>query len=457
MAAERNVDGIGRSGEFSVVSVEPMADKKVYPPGTDGQPVVRLTFKSAVDGKTDWALFRPGKPGRNTVVFMHGAFSHGDQIYTRQDIRRFWLERIIDKEHPLLSVNLRDTTYMSPATSVDLTDLLDHCARQYACSNYVLLGGSGGASSAMAYAVLHPEKLHGVVAMGMCDIFARLDFARKSSNPLLRSLAHVTFSSYGGTLEEKPELYNARSVLRHADRLVMPVVLTMGEKDALIPVAETRKIAMAMRDKKNFTYVEIPRGGHDSALWVDVDLQTLKVLNANAARPHLEGPLGGELDVRVAAYLRDDDNAGGVFCAARTPAKDIAGPVNAGVRFMAEADGRIIALKFFQAKDESGEHVFTIWEGKSKSLSFTAPASPGPRMEDLHVAGAFPAQGQNPLHDLAVPGESLRGHGGQPLASQEGWPGGPGRSARQEAGRHAHRDRRQRQLFHRRGFVAQHS
>jgi predicted esterase len=57
----------------------------------------------------------------------------------------------------------------------------------------------------------------------------------------------------------------------------MPIVLTMGEADPLIPVNETRKIVAAMAGKKNFAYYEIPEGDHDSALWTDVDLETFEV------------------------------------------------------------------------------------------------------------------------------------------------------------------------------------
>ena len=111
--------------------------------------------------------------------------------------------------------------------------------------------------------------------MGMCDIFARLDFARKSEIPVLQSLAKTVFEVYGGTIEEKPELYRERSALIHADKLTMPIVLTIGEKDALIPVAETRKLAEALKGNSHFRYIEIPGGNHDSALWVDIDLETL--------------------------------------------------------------------------------------------------------------------------------------------------------------------------------------
>ena len=56
----------------------------------------------------------------------------------------------------------------------------------------------------------------------------------------------------------------------------MPIVLTMGEKDALIPVQETRKVAQALRSNPDFQYHEVPNGNHDSALWVDVDLEAFE-------------------------------------------------------------------------------------------------------------------------------------------------------------------------------------
>ncbi len=243
-----------------------------YPPG-----VTRIDFISDYDGREDWALFLPGDVSRNTVVYMHGSFSGADQIFTRADIRNHWLPRIISGRHPLLSLNLRGTEYMSPAAAADTTDMLNYCRAELGGKNIVLLGGSGGASSAMAYAVLHPEKIQGVVAMGMCDIFARLDFARKSSNPTLQKLAETVFAAYGGTPEEKPELYRERSVLARAERLMrLPILLAMGEKDMLIPVAETRKVADALRANNRFVYHEIPGGDHDSPCWVDVDLETLE-------------------------------------------------------------------------------------------------------------------------------------------------------------------------------------
>ncbi len=254
-----------------VASREP-ASGAAFPNGT-----IRITYTSGFDGQQDWALFLPGDRRKNTIVFLHGSFADADQIFARQDVREFWLSRITDGSHPLLSINMRGTSYMSPAATSDTTDLLEYARSELDCSNFVLLGGSGGASSAMAYAVLHPENLHGVIAMGMCDILARLDFAGRSDNHVLQKLLRHVFAAYGGSPEDTPQLYRDRSILANIEKLTMPIVLTMGEKDALIPVAETRKIVHAMRGKPNFQYREIPGGDHDSALWVDVDLDTVRL------------------------------------------------------------------------------------------------------------------------------------------------------------------------------------
>jgi pimeloyl-ACP methyl ester carboxylesterase len=243
-----------------------------FPPGTQ-----RIEYVSAYDNETDWLYYTPGNLERATVVYLHGSFADGAQIYTRQDVRDFWLSRILAGGHPLLSLNLRGTAYMSPAAAADLESLLAWGRKELGFSRYVLLGGSGGASSVMAYAVMRPQDVSGVVALGMCDIFSRLEYAEKSDNPVLQELARTVYSAYGGSPSELPDVYRARSVLAHPERLTMPVVLTIGECDALIPAAETRKVAQVLCWNPRFTYVEVPGGDHDSAVWVDIDLETCKL------------------------------------------------------------------------------------------------------------------------------------------------------------------------------------
>ena len=241
------------------------------------QRAMRIAFRSGFDGTTDWALHVPGDANRSMVVYLHGSFSNADQILTRPDVRDHWLPRIVGAGHPLLSINMRNTSYMNPAATRDLHDLIAHCRAKGYARKVVLLGGSGGASSAMAYACVHPATIDGVVAMGMCDIFARLDFAEKSPMPLLQELARVTYQGYGGSPADNPAPYRERSVLLNAAKLMsLPIILAMGEEDMLIPVAETRRIAEALKGNPRFRYVEIPGGGHDAPLWLNVDFETLE-------------------------------------------------------------------------------------------------------------------------------------------------------------------------------------
>lgn len=254
-----------------IISSRLSTEGEPFPLGTE-----RIEFISAYDGATDWFYYTPGDPAKRTVVFLHGAFSDGSQIYTREDVRRFWLTRVLQGGHPLLSLNLRGTTFMNPATTADTAELLAWARRELDCRDITFLGGSGGAFSALIYAVLHPQDLQGVIALGACDIVGWFAFVETSQMPLLQRLAESVREAYGGTPAQQPEVYQERSVLAHHECLNMPVVLTMGECDALIPVAEARKVAAAMRANPQFSYVEVPGGDHDSSVWVDIDLETCR-------------------------------------------------------------------------------------------------------------------------------------------------------------------------------------
>lgn len=233
---------------------------------------VRLSYTSAVDGVEDWALFRPGDPAKPVLVYLHGSFSSGDQLFTRADVRHHLLPVFLREGLGLLTPNLRETTYMCPRTVVDTADLLDEIERRFAPqAGFLLLGGSGGASSAQVFAVRHPERVQGLIALGACDLVDRLDFARHSEIPVLQDLAQAIISAYGGTPEQCPEVYEAHSVIAHADRLTMPFLLASGECDALVPVEKVRLEAEALRRQPRFTYWEVAGGDHDSPLFLPVE------------------------------------------------------------------------------------------------------------------------------------------------------------------------------------------
>lgn len=252
---------------MTILDIEDIADGRLFPQGT-----VRIRFESCVDGCDDWALFRPGDPSKPVVVNIHGAFSTGDQIFTRRDIREHWLTVFLREELNLLCPNARGTTYMSPATAVDTNDLLDVVEERFVRQpRFIFWGGSGGASSSVIFAVCHPERVSGLVALGTCDLLDRMQFAHDGDHPVLKRLEQAIIGAYGGTPEEVPERYQAHSALAHADRLTMPFFLASGECDVLVPIEKVRLLADALKDQPRFQFREIPGGDHDSPLWLPVE------------------------------------------------------------------------------------------------------------------------------------------------------------------------------------------
>ncbi len=93
---------------------------RVYAQGADyAAGTERITYASAYDGAQDWCCYTPGDSAQRAVVFLHGAFSEGDQLYTRADLRAFWLTRVLAGRHPLIALNMRGTSYMNPAAAAD--------------------------------------------------------------------------------------------------------------------------------------------------------------------------------------------------------------------------------------------------------------------------------------------------------------------------------------------------
>jgi len=231
-----------------------------YPPG-----VIRLDYRSGVDGLADWALALPADRGDTWVVNIHGRGSHGDQLYTREDIKRDWLSAFRNRGLGILTPNLRDDAWMSPATTADLRGLLDMARSRFNARRFVFVSGSMGGTSTLIYAVLHPEDVTAAAAMCPATDLASL-YNHYRSRPDTRPVADAMRAVYGGSPDERPQAYQGRSCLQHADRLTMPVYVAHGDADGLIPVTESRALAAACRGHDRFKYREIPGGDHDSPL-----------------------------------------------------------------------------------------------------------------------------------------------------------------------------------------------
>lgn len=228
----------------------------------------RWTYSSNTDGLPDRALLLPGSVPIWFVV-IHGHGSHEDQLYTRPDIRDSWLPGLRRTGGGVLTPNLRGNAWMSPAAADDLRDVLRAVRQAHGARHFLFFSGSMGGSSNLYYALRHPEDVAALAALGAAPDPARYAaWCRAFPEASIQNqIGRAIETSYGGPPEACPEPYAERCAPARAFRLTMPVYLSHGEKDPLMPVAEARRLAQALRHEPSFRYAEIPGGGHDSPLF----------------------------------------------------------------------------------------------------------------------------------------------------------------------------------------------
>ena len=246
------------------------------PPAADGDPSGRRQHRdprhpdrtSEIDGIEDWALALPGPASCTWVVHIHGHGSSGDQIFTRPDIRQSWLPVYLRHGFGVLSVNLRGNAWMSPAAAADLHALLRWARFHYRVRRLLLVSGSMGGTSNLIYATRYPEDVAGVVALCPATDLASYEAwcRRQEGPPVLREIADAIRTAYEGDPARPTAMFHAHSTLARADALTMPVYVVHGDADTIIPVSQSRSLAMALHGRSSFRYVELPGGDHELPL-----------------------------------------------------------------------------------------------------------------------------------------------------------------------------------------------
>jgi pimeloyl-ACP methyl ester carboxylesterase len=146
------------------------------------------------------------------------------------------------------------TSWMGPAAEADVLQIISEVRRSYRIDKVVVSGGSMGGTAALIFAALHPDQVDGAVAMnGMANL---MDYEQ---------FQEAIATSYGGSKQEKPAEYRRRSPELHAWQLKMPIAMTTGGKDRLVPPDSALRLAAALKkDKRPVLSIHRADGGHDT-------------------------------------------------------------------------------------------------------------------------------------------------------------------------------------------------
>ena len=146
------------------------------------------------------------------------------------------------------------TSWMGPKAEADLLQVIDELKSRYRIDKLILCGASMGGSSALTFAVLHPDRVQGVVSMN------------GTANHLeYESFQEAIRESFGGTKETIPLEYKRRSAEYWPELLTMPVAITAGGKDETVPPGSVVRLAGVLkRLGRDVLLIHRESGGHST-------------------------------------------------------------------------------------------------------------------------------------------------------------------------------------------------
>ena len=188
----------------------------VYPQGFQAGQIVNVLVALHGHGSDRWQFV---KDARNECKAARDAAAANHMLYVSPDYRA-------------------KTSWMGPKAEADMVQILDELKAKFKVGKVIVSGGSMGGSSALTFAALHPALVDGVVSMN-----------GTANHVEYEKFQDAIQESFGGTKAQMPQEYRKRSAEFAAERLTMPIGITAGGKDDVVPAASVLRLAKAL--KKN--------------------------------------------------------------------------------------------------------------------------------------------------------------------------------------------------------------
>jgi len=225
-----------------------------------GEPL-DVAFQAKIDGSEQrYVLVLPDdfdpKQTYSVLIALHG---HGADRwqFVKDERDECRAARDAAARHKLIYVSpdyRAKTSWMGPKADADLVQIVAELKAKYRVQHVVVSGGSMGGTSALIFAALHPELVAGVVALNGTANMVEYD-----------QFQDAIAASYGGNKQHKPDEYKKRSPELHRARLPMPIALTTGGQDRLVPPDSVLRLAKALADDdRPVKLIHQPQGGHST-------------------------------------------------------------------------------------------------------------------------------------------------------------------------------------------------
>ena len=220
-----------------------------------------IVFKSSLDG-TEQRYVELLPPvydplaAHDAVVALHG---HGSDRWQFIKDNRGECKGVRDAAAKygliMISPDYRaKTSWMGPAAEADVVQIIAEVKQRHHVNRVFIAGGSMGGTGALTFTALHPDLVAGVCSLnGMANLVEYEKFQEART------------ASYGGSKTEKPEEYRRRSAELWPEKFTMPVALTTGGKDEIVPPASVLRLAEKLRQSKGKVLsLHRGNGGHST-------------------------------------------------------------------------------------------------------------------------------------------------------------------------------------------------
>lgn len=148
------------------------------------------------------------------------------------------------------------TSWMGPKAEADVVQIIAALRERHRVARVFVCGGSMGGTAALTFGALHPELVAGIASMnGTANLLEYAGFQDAISE------------SFGGVKVAIPAEYKKRSAEYWPERLNMPVAMTTGGNDSLVPPQSCQRLAEVLKLLgRDILLIHRENGGHATNL-----------------------------------------------------------------------------------------------------------------------------------------------------------------------------------------------